>query len=130
MLNNILNGYRPLIIKIGVILLLAFCFTFIVTPGIAEEKDTQTKPNYFEVPSKLVCGKTEDFVNGVKDTANEELFSVGESDDNKNHIVSFWLNQKTKTWTIAISDIKTPELICIIHTGKNLKFNVPSKFSI
>lgn len=131
MLNNILNGYRPLITRLGVISLLAFCIAFLVTPGSAKETTPAPTPapNYFEVPTKLVCGLTDDFIRGAKEAAEEQVFALGESDDDKNYIVSFWANFKTKTWTVAITDVKQPQYTCIMHTGKGLKFNVPGKYS-
>lgn len=118
MLNNILNGYRPLIIKTGVILLLAFCISFVFTSLQAKEAD---KPLYIEVPSTLVCGETKLFLNGVK-TAGEVPFGVGNSDDNENHIVTFWVNFKTQTWTVAIIDKTQPNITCVMQTGNKLKF--------
>jgi hypothetical protein len=118
MLNNILNGYRPLITKLGVISLLAFCIFFVFTSLQAKEAD---KPSYVEIPSTLVCGETRLFLNGVRN-AGEVPFGVGNSDDDENYIVTFWANFKTQTWTIAVTDKTQPNITCVMQTGNKLKF--------
>lgn len=128
MLNNILNGYRPLIIKFGVILLLAFCISFIFSSLHAQEAKPET-PNYAEVPTKMICGKTKDFLRGVKEAAEEQMFGMGQSDDNEEYILTFWVNYKTKTWTIALTDAKHPEFTCVVHTGKKLQIIASGKYS-
>ena len=132
MLNNILNGSRPLIIKIGVILLLAFCISFVFSSLHAQEAKPEGAPgvpNYAEVPTKMICGTTEDFLRGVKETAEEQMFGMGQSDDNPEYILTFWANYKTKTWTIALTDAKHPEFTCIVHTGKKFQIIASGKYS-
>jgi hypothetical protein len=132
MLNNILNGYRPLIIKIGVISLLAFCISFVFSSLHAQEAKPEGAPgvpNYAEVPTKMICGATEDFLRGVKETAEEQIFGMGQSDETDEYILTFWTNYKTKTWTIALTDVKNPEFTCIVHTGKKLQIIMSGKYS-
>lgn len=128
MLNNILNGYRPLIIKLGVISLLAFCIAFAVSPGNAQNSNPGT-PKIFEVPSNLICSSTEDFLKSIQGSAREQIFAMGESDNSSNYIVSFWTNPKTKSWTIAINDVTVPEITCILHTGEKLMIKFPGSVS-
>lgn len=129
MLNNILNGYRPLITKLGVISLLAFCIAFALTPTNA--KDTPVAPGqaspYFDLPTVLKCGPTNDFLEIVQGKAEEELIAVGNSDDDSQYVISIWTSPKTGTWTIALMDTKYPSITCIVHTGKNFKIKVPAQ---
>lgn len=125
MLNNILNGYRPLITKIGVISLLAFCITFALTPTQATE-DKSAPPNpIFDLPATLKCGPTKIFIDEVKGKAEEELVAYGQSDDSNQYVISIWTNFKTKSWTVALMDVRVPAITCIMHTGNNFNFKVP-----
>jgi hypothetical protein len=108
MLNNTLNGYRPLIIKLGVILLLAFCSYSLLKPANA---DTST------VDTKWICGST--------DQLSEELTALGETvilagalDDIA--VFTLWANPKTHSWSAVATSTTNKEKSCLIVHGKNL----------
>lgn len=105
MLNNTLNGWRPAIIKLGVISLLAFCI-FFTWPVSAE---------VFKLDSQWTCGKTEDLAVELK-AAGEDVVMVGSIDG----LVMFtlWANPKTRTFTAIATPVANPETSCIIIHGE------------
>jgi hypothetical protein len=112
MLNNTLNGWRPAIIKLGVISLLAFCI-FFTWPATAE---------VFKLDSQWTCGKTEDLTKELK-AAGEDVVAVGSIDG----LVMFtlWANSKTRTFTAVGTPTKNPEMSCIIIHGDKLSILAP-----
>jgi hypothetical protein len=126
MLNNILNGYRPLIIKLGVISLLAFCITFALTPSRAQNTPQQD-PKSFELNAKLKCGPTADILKELKETAGEIVVAYGTSDDNDKVFVSIWTNPKSNTWTFILTNSVKPEISCVMHSGQNFKIRIPEQ---
>lgn len=112
MLNNTLNGWRPAIIKLGVISLLAFCI-FFTWPVSAE---------VFKLDSQWTCGKTEDLAVELK-AAGEDVVMVGSIDG----LVMFtlWANPKTRTFTAVGTPTKNPEMSCIIIHGDKLSILAP-----
>jgi hypothetical protein len=110
MLNNILNGYRPLIIKTGVILLLVFCSYSLLAPA-------QADPTVNTVDTKWICGDSEQL--------SEELTAMGETvilagslDDIA--VFTLWVNPKTRSWSAVATSTKNKEMSCLIVHGKNL----------
>jgi hypothetical protein len=110
MLNNIQNGWRPAIIKLGVISLVAFCifFTWPATAITAE---------VFKLDSQWTCGKTDDLVKELKQ-ANEEVILGGAIDNIL--VFTFWGNPKDRTFTAVATLVAKPETSCIIVHGDKL----------
>jgi hypothetical protein len=107
MLNNILNGWRPATIKLGIISLIAFCI-FFAWPATAE---------VFKLDSQWTCGKTDDLVKELRQ-ANEEIVIGGVIDDVV--VFTLWANSKTRTFTAVATPNAKPEMSCIIVHGNKL----------
>ncbi len=112
MLNNTLNGWRPAIIKLGVISLLAFCI-FFTWPVSAE---------VFKLDSQWTCGKTEDLATELKN-AGEDVVMVGSIDGVV--VFTLWANPKTRTFTAVATPKAKPEMSCIIIHGDKLSVMPP-----
>lgn len=112
MLNNIQNGWRPAIIKLGVISLLAFCI-FFTWPATAE---------VFKLESQWTCGETTQLAKELNN-AGEEVIAVGQIDG----VVLFtlWSNPKTRTFTAVATSTSKPDLSCIIVHGEKLTTTTP-----
>ena len=113
MLNNTLNGWRPAIIKLGVISLLAFCITLYTWPASAQ---------VFKLESSWTCGKTEELASGLK-AAGEDVIMVGSIDGVV--VFSLWANSKTRTFTAVGTPVANPETSCIIIHGDKLSIMSP-----
>lgn len=112
MLNNTLNGWRPAIIKLGVISLLAFCI-FFTWPVNAE---------VFKLDSQWTCGKTEELATELKN-AGEDVVMVGSIDDVV--VFTLWANPRTRTFTAVATPKAKPEMSCIIIHGDKLSVMPP-----
>lgn len=115
MLNNILNGYRPLIIKIGVISLLVLC-VFPYAWSAAED--------VFEIKSTWTCGPTLQLGKALSESAGESIVLAGTMNEGA---ISFtlWANSKTRSWTAVATSNANPEISCIIVNGENLSVIMP-----
>jgi hypothetical protein len=113
MLNNILNGWRPLITKVGIVSLLILVIAFLAWPANAE---------VFKLESSWTCGKTQDLANGLK-AAEEDVIAVGSIDGVV--MFSLWANSKTRTFTAVGTSVADPETSCIIIHGGKLSIMLP-----
>jgi hypothetical protein len=113
MLNNIQNGWRPLITKVGIVSLLAFAIAFFAWPANAE---------VFKLDSQWTCGKTEDLANELK-AAGEDVVMVGSIDGVV--VFTLWANSRTRTFTAVGTPTKNPEMSCIIIHGDKLSILAP-----
>jgi len=112
MLNNILNGWRPATIKLGVISLLAFCI-FLAWPVSAD---------VFKLESEWTCGETKQLTKELR-AVDEEIVMVGQIDSVV--IFSLWANQNTRTFTAVATPVAVPDKSCIIVHGTNLSITPP-----
>jgi hypothetical protein len=113
MLNNIQNGWRPVITKVGIVSLLAFGIAFFAWPANAE---------VFKLESSWTCGKTEELASGLK-AAGEDVIMVGSIDGVV--VFSLWANSKTRTFTAVGTPVANPETSCIIIHGDKLSVMSP-----
>lgn len=113
MLNNILNGWRPAITKIGFITLLAFCVAFLAWPVNAE---------VFKLDSQWTCGKTTELATELK-AAGEDVVMVGSIDGVV--VFTLWANPNTRTFTAVATPKAKPETSCIIIHGDKLSVMPP-----
>ena len=113
MLNNIQNGWRPLITKVGIVSLLSLAIAFFAWPANAE---------VFKLDSQWTCGKTEDLAKELRQ-ANEEIVMVGSIDDVV--VFTLWANSKTRTFTAVATPTAKPETSCIIVHGNKISIAPP-----
>ena len=66
----------------------------------------------------LPCDKTEKIVKYIKEDYKESLLIMGNVDDNAASVMTFWMNKKTKSWTILATK---DDITCVIGTGTNIK---------
>lgn len=112
MLNNILNGWRPLITKLAIIGILLY----LLVKGIPVLAASVV------VDSKWTCGPSKEV--GEALLANgEDIIATGIVDDL--FVMSFWANRDTREWTLVLTDNKNREISCVVAYGSKLK-TVPS----
>jgi len=104
MLNNILNGWRPAITKLGIISLIVLV-TFYTWPVKAE---------VFKLESNWTCGKTVDLVAELR-SAGEDVVITGAIDGVV--MLTFWVNPTTRTFTAVGTPVANPDTSCIIIHG-------------
>ena len=115
MLNNILNGWRPLITKLAIIGLILY---FIVKSVMASN---------IVVESKWACGSSMEVGEALLG-GGEEIIATGVVDDL--FIMSFWANKTTREWTLVLTDNKNKELSCVVAYGSKLRTVASNKLSI
>ena len=108
MLNNILNGWRPAITKLGIISLIVLV-TFYTWPVNAE---------VFKLESNWTCGKTLDLGKELQG-AGEQIIGTGKIDGVV--MMTIWVNTTTRSWTMVATPVATPDTSCIIIHGDNFK---------
>lgn len=108
MLNNILNGWRPLTTKLGIGFLIGFVIVF-SWPVAAE---------VFHLDTKWVCGDTLQLGKELQ-AAGEQIVGVGSMDEVI--MVSIWVNIESRSWTIVASPLSKKETSCIVVRGDKFK---------
>lgn len=116
MLNNIQNGWRPLITKLGIAFLVSFVVVF-SWPVAAE---------VFQLESKWTCGDTSELGKELQGHG-EQIVGVGTMDDIV--IISIWVNVESLTWTIVASPSAKKETSCIVIHGDKFK-SIPVKSTV
>jgi len=108
MLNNILNGWRPLTTKLSLGILLGFVIVF-SWPVAAE---------VFNLDTKWVCGDTLQLGKELR-AAGEQIVGVGSMDEVI--MIAIWVNVESRSWTIVASPRSKKETSCIVIHGNNFK---------
>jgi hypothetical protein len=112
MLNNILNGWRPLITKIAIfgllLYLIAKCIPVLAASVI--------------VDSKWTCGPSLE-VGATLNANGEDIIATGVVDDL--FVMTFWANRDTREWTLVLTDNKNREISCVVAYGSKLR-TIPS----
>lgn len=108
MLNNILNGWRPLTTKLGIGFLVGF--VVVCSWPVAAE--------VFQLESKWTCGSTLALGKELQG-AGEQLVGIGTMDDVV--IISFWVSVESRTWTIVASPSAKKETSCIVIHGNKFR---------
>jgi hypothetical protein len=118
MLNNILNGWRPLTTKIVIISFLLYIIVKSI-PALAAG---------VMVDSKWNCGTSIE-VGAALIEYGEEVIATGAVEDM--FIMTFWVNRETRSWTIVLTDNKDKEVSCVVAYGTKLKtIALPARVSI
>lgn len=117
MLNNILNGWRPLITKLAIIGILLYLVAKCI-PVLAAS---------VVVDSKWTCGPSKDVGEALIGNG-EDIIATGIVDDL--FVMSFWANRDTREWTLVLTDNKNREISCVVAYGSKLKTISSSKTSI
>ena len=113
MRNNTPNGSLPAIIKLGIVILLAFSIAFFTWPAAAE---------VFKLDSQWTCGETEQLAAELK-RAGEEIVVTGVIDNVI--IFTLWANHTTRSFTAVATPTAKPETSCIIVHGNKLSIAPP-----
>jgi len=108
MLNNILNGWRPLTTKLGIGFLVGF--VVVCSWPVAAE--------VFNLDTKWVCGETTQLGKELQ-AGGEQIVGVGSMDGII--MVSIWVNVDSRTWTIVASPLSKKETSCIVVHGDKFK---------
>jgi hypothetical protein len=114
MLNNTLNGWRPVITKIAGIALAIYALS-VCLPVLAAA---------FSVDSKITCGPT----NEVRDALvgnDEQIIATGKVSDEV--LMTFWAN-KVEDWTIVITSKSSKETSCVVLYGGGLRTLKPKEY--
>lgn len=122
MLNNIQNGWRPLINKIAIFLVVTFAvFTFLMSalPAVAQSS--------FLADSKWQCGGTQGLARLLSDNG-EEITAVGTIGDDE-MLFTLWINKETREWTAVATPGNKKDVSCIVLSGTKIRTLVP-KISI
>ena len=113
MLNNTRTGWRPVITKLAIIVLVLY-LALKCLPVLAA---------VFQTNVPWTCATSEEVINGLA-SVGEELIVTGEV-DSLNLLMTIWAGRSTGNWTIVASGITADEnktsLSCIVLAGKKLK---------
>jgi hypothetical protein len=112
MLNNILNGWRPLITKLAVIGILLYLVAKCI-PVLAAS---------VVVDSKWTCGPSKE-VGEALSSNGEDIIATGTVDNL--FVMTFWANRDTREWTLVLTDNNNREISCVVVYGSKLK-TIPS----
>lgn len=112
MLNNTLNGWRPLITKLAIIGILLYLVAICI-PVLAAS---------VVVDSKWTCGPSKE-VGETLSTNGEDIIATGIVDDL--FVMSFWANRETREWTLVLTDNKNRDISCVVAYGSKLR-TIPS----
>jgi hypothetical protein len=108
MLNNILNGWRPLTTKLGIGFLVGF--VVVCSWPVAAE--------VFNLDTKWVCGDTKQLGKELQ-AGGEQIVGVGTMDEVI--MVTIWVNVESRAWTIVASPLAKKETSCIVIHGDKFK---------
>jgi hypothetical protein len=118
MLNNILNGWRPLITKLAIIGVLLYILV----------KSIPVLASGGIVDSKWNCGTSAEVGQALIEYG-EEVIATGAVEDL--FLMTFWVNRDERNWTLVLTDNKNREISCVVAYGTKLKtFPLPAKISI
>lgn len=117
MLNNILNGWRPLITKLAIIGILLY----LLAKGIPVLAASVV------VDSKWTCGPSKE-VGEALTTNGEDIIATGVVDDL--FVMSFWANRETREWTLVLTDNKNRDISCVVAYGSKLRTIPSTKISV
>jgi hypothetical protein len=107
MLNNIQNGWRPVITKIAIVCGLVYLIS-VCLPVLASA---------FNVDSKWTCGTSAEVGESLSDN-NEDVVATGIVGQN-DFIMTFWANS-TGDWTLVATG-KDGEHSCVVVHGKKFR---------
>jgi hypothetical protein len=117
MLNNILNGWRPLITKLAIFGFLLYVLVKCI-PALAAS---------VTVDSKWTCGTSKEVGEALMDNG-EQIIATGAVDDM--FIMSFWANKETREWTLVLTDNKDRDISCVVAYGDKLRTISTAKTSV
>ena len=118
MLNNILNGWRPLTTKLAIIVILLYILVKCI-PALAAG---------VIVDSKWNCGTSAEVGEALIEYG-EEMIATGVVEDL--FLMSFWVNRDERSWTVVLTDNKNREVSCVVAYGTKLKtIPLPTRVSI
>ena len=69
------------------------------------------------LPFEAICDKTEKVISALMKEFQETPFLVGKADDDAGSIMTFWVNAKTRSWTITSTK---KDLTCVIGYGESI----------
>jgi hypothetical protein len=117
MLNNILNGWRPLITKLAIVVILLY----VIVKGIPVLAAGA-------VDSKWNCGTSAEVGEALMEYG-EEVIATGVVEDL--FLMTFWANRSERSWTLVFTDNKNREISCVVAYGTKLKtIPLPARVSI
>lgn len=68
------------------------------------------------VPTEIYCTTTQELAKELKDKYKEVPILVGKTMDEAKSVMSFWVNQETKSWSIIATK---GEYSCLVGAGEN-----------
>lgn len=116
MLNNILNGWRPLITKLAIVCVLLFLLAKCI-PVLAA----------VAVDSKWTCGSTKEVIETLSQ-AGEEIIATGSVEEVL--FMTFWANRATKDWTLVVTGKENVEVSCVVIHGTKLRNQSSSRIAV
>ena len=83
---------------------------------------THAEVQPFETQLPMICGDTQNILQGLKEEYEEEIVMMAEGYNHKGDELyhSLWINQGTQTWTFVVVN-KQAETTCVLASGDNLK---------
>lgn len=80
----------------------------------------------FDTALPIVCGNSENILNGLRDEYKEELVFItkGETAEGDMLSHSLWINQSTQTWTFVATN-KEKGVTCVISSGDTFSIIYP-----
>jgi len=101
---------------------------FILSLLLVLSVPTQAEVEPFETNLPMICGDTQNIVDGLREEFEEEIVMMAPSKNNVGDDLfhSLWINVGTTSWTFIVVN-KQKNVTCVIASGDNITMFFPGK---
>jgi len=99
---------------------------FILAILLVLSMPTQAEVQPFETQLPMICGDTQNLLQGLREDYEEEMVMMAEGYNHKGDDLyhSLWINQGNQTWTFVVVN-KQAKTTCVLASGDNFKMFFP-----
>jgi len=101
---------------------------FILSLLLVLSVPTQAEVQPFKTQLPMICGETQNIVDGLRTEFEEEIVMMASSTNNVGEDLfhSLWINAGTTSWTFVVVN-KQKNVTCVIASGDNVNMFFPGK---
>lgn len=101
---------------------------FILSLLLVLSVPTQAEVEPFETNLPMICGDTQNIVDGLREEYKEEIVMMASSNNNVGDDLfhSLWINAGTTSWSFIVVN-KQKSVTCVIASGDNVNMFFPGE---